>query len=760
MISTATEELAEILLLCNALYGSTVGKAHVSVGIEPHLNAAGKYAHKSLIPTVFEWPSEAEQFAREIQRESSTADVYLCPYLMHGGKRAKGAAVERRIVHCDYDGDIDLGKVRELGGFAVASGTPGHAQVYVPLTEPVTAAQHQTLCKALGRHLGGDADSKISDNDLMRPTGTWNHKPTVDGREPAAVEWLIRPEGQRIEPEALAKLLKAHIGPSLAPGATNGQTGSNHTIDGLEPFTTALFPKVVAALANPKTRDDGSTDRSATIAAVIGACYDSHLTLANARWVIDADEVLRSKVEERRVKGHDDVITVWLKIADSRQEKLRNRNWFASTAADEPATAPARFGDVAHLEQDFWDRPSLRLIHSAAKTRHVSPWAVFGVTAAYALHLIPPGWTLPPLIGGKGSLNWYVALCAVSGGGKNAAAAVAEELIGSNPLNPLVIRNLGSGEGIVNAYWIKGGKGEPDIQRPAIHFSVAEVKMLQALSNRNGSTLIENLLDAFSGGKLGFSYAASNASGGKGLATHGYRLTMNVGVQPGNAGILLDDSDSGTPQRFFWFPAKDVYAEKYPAQRWDGQPLELGEVRAQTRYSNRDLTVPEEVADFILTENVKDQRGELDALDGHATFCREKLAYALAVLDNRVEMTEEDWRLSGIAAEVSAFVRAQVGDEMRRGKREQARRAGSLRGEAQAAADNEKQIVQSQIASVLAWLTTQLGAAEGKRMKKRDLQTKTWGMKRDHFAAALDLGQAQGKIRLLEDGVTWELISE
>ena len=339
MISTATEELAEILLLCNALYGSTVGKAHISVGIEPHLNTAGKYTHKSLIPTVFEWPSEAEQFAREIQRESSTADVYLCPYLMHGGKRAKGAAVERRIVHCDYDGDIDLGRVRELGGFAVASGTPGHAQVYISLTDPVTAAHHEILCKALGGYLGGDADSKISDNDLMRPTGTWNHKPTVDGREPAAVEWLIRPEGQRIEPEALAKLLGAHIGPSQAAGATNGQTGSNHTIDGLEPFTTELFPKVVAALANPKTKGDGSTERSATIAAVIGACYDSHLTLANARWVIDADEVLRSKVEERRAKGHDEVLTVWLKIQNSRQDELRNQNWFSAEDGDEGTTS-------------------------------------------------------------------------------------------------------------------------------------------------------------------------------------------------------------------------------------------------------------------------------------------------------------------------------------------------------------------------------------------------------------------------------------
>jgi hypothetical protein len=40
------------------------------------------------------------------------SDVYVCPYLMWADKRAKGAAVAHRVVHVDYDGAVDLDKVR------------------------------------------------------------------------------------------------------------------------------------------------------------------------------------------------------------------------------------------------------------------------------------------------------------------------------------------------------------------------------------------------------------------------------------------------------------------------------------------------------------------------------------------------------------------------------------------------------------------------------------------------------------------------
>ena len=56
------------------------------------------------------------------------------------------------------------------------------------------------------------------------------------------------------------------------------------------------------------------------------------------------------------------------------------------------------------------------------------------------------------------------------------------------------------------------------------------------------------------------------------------------------------------------------------------------------------LTVPDRAAKLIRGEHAKRQQGAGDALDGHALYCQEKLAYALAALDNRTEMKLEDWR--------------------------------------------------------------------------------------------------------------------
>jgi putative DNA primase/helicase len=173
-------------------FGDTTGRLHIAVGIGGYFTDTGKYEFDQWTQTHFAWPAEADLAVREIQRAAHQSDVYACPFLMWGDKRAQGEAVARRIVHADCDGDIDLDKVRALGGFAVASGTPGHAHVYVELTEPVPANQHRELCRALGNHLG-DADAKISDNDVLRPPGTLNHKEAARGGLPTFIEWLVKP---------------------------------------------------------------------------------------------------------------------------------------------------------------------------------------------------------------------------------------------------------------------------------------------------------------------------------------------------------------------------------------------------------------------------------------------------------------------------------------------------------------------------------------------------------------------------------------
>ena len=200
----ADDREADFRLYLDTCCGDTPGWLHVGIGYGPFVNATGKYVHKKFVPGVIRWPDEASETIALLLAGSEHADVWVCPYLMahdriehDGGRktgRAKGQAVSRLTIHSDIDREpFDPAKAEKLaavGGFAIASGSPGNAHVYVPLSESVSVDQHEALCLALGEYIGGADPAKHSDNDLLRPPGTFNHKPTVFyGEPPARVGW-------------------------------------------------------------------------------------------------------------------------------------------------------------------------------------------------------------------------------------------------------------------------------------------------------------------------------------------------------------------------------------------------------------------------------------------------------------------------------------------------------------------------------------------------------------------------------------------
>jgi putative DNA primase/helicase len=188
-VPLAVSDIHDYLRAC---LGDAEGYLIVAFGSQPYLNGNGKYDHKHWQETAYAWPAKADLAEQDILRAAADSDVYVCPYVMPRERRTKWAAVARTIVHADVDGDLDLEKVRTLGGFAVGSGSHGHAHVYVALTESVSGPQHEALCRGLGCYLGA-VDSKCSDNDLLRPPGTLNHKPTVTGGRATPVGWGERP---------------------------------------------------------------------------------------------------------------------------------------------------------------------------------------------------------------------------------------------------------------------------------------------------------------------------------------------------------------------------------------------------------------------------------------------------------------------------------------------------------------------------------------------------------------------------------------
>jgi hypothetical protein len=340
----------------------------------------------------------------------------------------------------------------------------------------------------------------------------------------------------------------------------------------------------------------------------------------------------------------------------------------------------------ADIEDGFWAaRQSLQDIYIGALSKMCAPWAVLAFCAARALAQVRPHIVLPDVIGGPGSLNWYAAITATSGGGKGAASAVARQLV----TDPVQQRNAGSGEGMISAYRRPATEDEPAGLYESIMFVVDEIDSLTAQSKRSGTTTMPVLRSAFSGETLGFSYVNKNTPI---IEAHSYRMTMVVSVQPQRAGDLLADHHGGTPQRFMWFPGNDQRVSQDLAGEFI-EPLTLPKPGAW-QYPTT-LKIPTAARDLILSERVKAMRGQQDSLNGHALFVREKFAFALALLDGRSEMSPEDWELSGIAANVSDATRDWVARTMESAKQEQAIEFGRELGQRRAAADDEQQYQQA-----------------------------------------------------------------
>jgi hypothetical protein len=372
------------------------------------------------------------------------------------------------------------------------------------------------------------------------------------------------------------------------------------------------------------------------------------------------------------------------------------------------------FSSIFTLEQGFWTaRDSLKNIYLGSLSLMCSPWAVLGYCAARALALVRPNCLLPPTIVGPGSLNWFCAIAARSGGGKSGADDVAQQLVKDFVLQ----LNLGSGEGLIDAYVKPADKenGEPQGLHESVMFIADESDNMRALANRTGSTLGSTLRSAFTGKKLGFSNRTASSLH---LQAQSYRMTLVCNVQPERAGALMDDQYGGTLQRFMWFPAKDARC----TPEIPPMPAALVLPSPAVWQYPRELKIPYEATELIRDERARDMRDETDVLDGHALFIREKFAYALAVLDGRDEMTSEDWRLAGIASRVSDRTREWVTEQMKESADQEATKHGRTRGVEQFAAREEEAEQSGRITKRLTdWAITKVVNAGRGGIKNRDL---------------------------------------
>lgn len=406
---------------------------------------------------------------------------------------------------------------------------------------------------------------------------------------------------------------------------------------------------------------------------------------------------------------------------------------------------PAEPDTLESIEDNFWDRrESLNLIYTAALAQMASPWAVFACCTARLLALTPPSIRLPAIIGGEGSLNWFGAIVAKSGGGKGAAMAVAEQLVVSDDV---YVRGAGSGEGMIEAYR-RASEGH---EVESILFSIDEVDSLASLKDRSGQTTMSVIRSGFSGETLGYTYRGRAKES---VRKHTYRMTMVVSVQPDRAAALFEDAGGGTPQRFQWFIGRDRRITENPPE-W---PMLRKEPRRIPLISGSDMAraagiidVPQEVRDTVRRARATSMSGDDTALDGHALYCREKSAFALALMDGRTSINDEDWKLSGIAAAVSDWTREHTQNKLAVAQENAARDRGRLMGISRTASDlSGKQERSLADERVLRWAVGKLEKAPGKQMTQGALYRDAASRDRNFVEGAITHGVLMGVLSKAE----------
>ncbi len=430
---------------------------------------------------------------------------------------------------------------------------------------------------------------------------------------------------------------------------------------------------------------------------------------------------------------------------------------------------PAASRDPGEYLAEVWDqRPVFRHLHDFARARRAAPAAVLGSAIARAVAMVPPEYVLPPLVGDVGTLNQYFAHVGKSGRGKGAANGAARAALsmrtgppGVELLAPwrdlydprgdsLHTSNVGSGEGLVAMFvaWVPKSRSAPGHlkrTRACGMFTVPEVDHLAAVGARSGATLLPMLRSAWSGEDLSAAYAAQEKR--LRIDGHTYRLTLVVGVQPGKAGVLLDDSDGGTPQRFVWLPTDDPGAPQVRPVAPDPMVIRIPPVL--TGGARHVIDVAESIVqeiDAIAWQKIQgDDVGP--ALDGHRPYARLKLAAGLAVLSEHLDtdgVTEDDWRLSGVLMDESDRVREWVVTEQR------ARFSEANRARAEAEAERVEVIEDSAVQRAARAIRTRLDNLPDGWHAASDLRRDVSSRHRPSFTDAVAVLKAAGAVDVEE----------
>ncbi|MGH9908186.1 MAG: hypothetical protein ACRD8U_21660, partial [Pyrinomonadaceae bacterium] len=335
-----------------------------------------------------------------------------------------------------------------------------------------------------------------------------------------------------------------------------------------------------------------------------------------------------------------------------------NGDWVAEKVEPIQSGVDVERHNLPVLPNEFWDaRPVFTHIRTAAWSRNRSGDVALHVVLARLSAMVSHRLRLDTGVGDLTvPLNYYAAIVGESGGGKSSSKAVADRLMPPPSEFYFDMRDdqpLGSGEGLAESFYGTvseppiDGKGKPIQKRTVVRnnafFFCDEGQVMERLQSRNGATLGPQLRSAWTGSALGQANASEDRY--RYVPAGSYSLGLIIGFQFNTVQPLLDDVDGGTPQRFAYVAAADPsIPDEAPA--WPGTI----QLKHETLWPNSDevFDIDPRIRQEIRTTDTGRNRGVIkyDPLDSQAPLMRIKIAALLALLDDRHNVTLEDWGLA------------------------------------------------------------------------------------------------------------------
>lgn len=330
-----------------------------------------------------------------------------------------------------------------------------------------------------------------------------------------------------------------------------------------------------------------------------------------------------------------------------------------------PDTTPTRLAqeDFADIEvgsddeyEELWTAsPQLRHIAQAADSVNRNRLAMLAAVLTRILVQTEAGICLAGVedgsIGPRAALNLGVALVGRPGQGKTTILDTSRDLL---PATGVYEKDLTTGQGLIASYmrWDKDEGVNKLKDDPKALFICDEVDTLAANTSDTTSTLLSELRTMLMGGKTGTTTATQERN--RQLLARSYNFQTVVNLQPHRAGVLLNERDAGTPQRFVWVTVTDpehaLPADDLPP--WPG-PLEWSDAfTLHFELNDPVVDIPQWLKEELRAQDAKISRegieGESLGWSAHKNLLKLKVATGIAFLHECPTVTDEYLRLAEI----------------------------------------------------------------------------------------------------------------